>query len=227
VDVTLNYEGREVRFYDVTSNDGVGMALLAGNWYELSNLQFIQSLHVEGNYVDAGAYIGTHSLFFSLFCPSSTVYSFEPQPTIYPMLVHNLEANGATNCKPFKLALSDTPGFGIVPGEYGGARLIRNNDPNAVRVATLDSLGLENIRLMKVDVEHSELKMLMGAMETLKSVEHLFVEMWTKPTCIQYNIEYTAPQIARFLEPLGLRAQKELGVDLYYFNRSEATQIEF
>ena len=227
MDAVVKYGGREVRFYDLPSKDGVVIALLAGEWYELSNLQFIQSLQIEGNYVDVGAYIGTHSMFFDLFCPSSIVYSFEPQPKIYPKLVRNLEANGASKCKTFNVALSDVPGKGTVPGEYGGARLTYQTQPSpgTVDIITLDSLGLKDIKLMKVDAEHSELRVLKGAEETLKSVEHLFVEMWHMPDCRKHGVEYIAPQVVEFLEPYGLFAQKELGVDLYYFNKSEATRI--
>lgn len=219
MDAVVNHEGKKAVFCDAQSPDCIEGWLLQGHWYELPNLQFIQNLHVTGNYVDAGSYIGTHAIFFSMFCPAARIFAFEPQADIYQKLNRNLELNGITNIKAFNLGLSDAPGRGNANGpesNKGGAWL-RSGD--TVDVVTLDSLNLPDVRLMKVDVEGMELQVLQGATETLKGVQHLFVEMWQKHTCEARGAAYTFDSVVAFLKPLGIEYQTELKDDLHYFKR--------
>ena len=169
MDATVAYDGRAVEFHDVDPADYIGKILLGGEWYEMPNLEFIRGLQVGGTYVDAGAYIGTYSVFFSLFCPAERVYSFEPQPDIYDKLCWNLGLNGASNCVPLNMGLADTtrrcaPRVVIhgkevsgeaARGNRGGAWLLPGDE---IDVVTLDSLGIPDVRLVKIDVEGLELK---------------------------------------------------------------------
>jgi protein O-GlcNAc transferase len=202
MDVTVEYGGKQIKFCDINQNDYIEGVLQRGGWYEIRNLEFIRDLNVTGAYIDAGAYIGTHSLFFSLFCPSTEVYSFEPQSKIYQKLVNNIAANNINNCKTFNVGLSNYIGTGLLveAGETNKGTSIIIPTSGDTSIITLDCLHLKDIKLMKVDVECMEFLVLSGAIETLKTIDHLFVEMWHEETCKRYQCEYTYPKVSKLLE---------------------------
>lgn len=218
----LEYADRQVTFSDVQERDCIEGSLCRGHWYELPLLEFIRSLQVGGNYVDAGAYVGTFSVFASLFCPAEKVYAIEPQADIYAKLLSNLEANGIQHCEAHNVALSDRPGTGAMsnhPTNRGGARLTPGQ---AVEVVTLDSLALPNVTLVKIDVENSELAVLRGAQQTLANgVEHVFVETWPETTCAEYGVPYHGGKIADLLHGLGFLHQPQvLADDTHYWRKA-------
>lgn len=194
MNATIHYEGRDVTFYDVDEKSHIGNCLLNVCWYELPNLEIIRKLQVSGNYVDAGAHWGTHALFFALFCPAKRVYAFEPKRRFYDALVRNLNENGVNNCIPLQSALV----------EYDGAELPIDEGELWGRLA-LDTFELPDVRILKIDTESTELNVLRGAKETLKSVEHVFLEVWPEATCKERNIEYPMAEINEFLAPYGLK----------------------
>lgn len=209
MNATINYEGREVTFYDVDPASHIGNCLLNVCWYELPNLEIIRSLQVGGNYVDAGAHIGTHSIFFSLFCPARAVYAFEPHPPFYANLVNNLEANGVNNVRAFRCGLAGADG-GRMPTNAGWS-------PESW---ALDSFGIEDVRLLKIDVEGMELRVLQGAKETLKTVEHVFLEVWPEATCKERGLEYPMQAITDFLAPYGLKYKQAMPwEDLHWWSK--------
>lgn len=229
----LDYDGRTIVFLDAQAEDCIERDLLRGAWYELKLLEFVRSLQVGGAYVDVGAYVGTFSIFASLFCPCDRVYAFEPQRDIFAKLNNNLKANQADKCEAFHCALSNWAGLGYMsasgPGNRGGATLeaypqtpgqpIRI-DQRAVGVAPLDAFDLPAVRLLKIDAEHLELEVLRGAGNTLDGVEHLFLETWPQPTCERYGVAYRGDQIAELLDGLGFEHQPEmLAEDTHYWRR--------
>ena len=218
MNATLIYNGQEVTFYDCNPDDCIERDLLAGNWYELPNLEFIRNLNIRGDYLDAGAYIGTHSIFFAMFCQSTMVYSIEPQTDINGKLCDNIVKNGA-NCYPIKVALSDHEGracFRSGNTNRGGAALSAGDE---VQIVELDSLNLQNIKLAKIDVENSELAVLRGGRQTLQTVEHLFIEQWSENTCKKYGIPYIGQKVIDLLKEYGFKYQRELWSDLHYWSR--------
>jgi FkbM family methyltransferase len=218
----IRYDNRDVTFVDLDPKDYIEQLLSKGQWYELSNLEFVRDLQEVGNYVDVGSYIGTHALYFSLFCPSYIVHAFEPRTTFYNKLIKNLEANDVTNCVAHQLALSDRPGFCRITAPEGnqGNATLRESRVSSTAMVTLDSLALDNIRVMKIDVEGHELPVLKGATETLKSVKHLFLEIWSEGQCGVYKTPYLLPTIQKFLSEQGFDLQpRELSESLRYFKR--------
>ena len=219
----VEFAGKRVTFCDVSREDYIEGMLSGGRWYELSNLEFIRGLGIDGNYVDVGAYIGTHSVFFSLFCRASIVYSFEPQRDIYGKLLENLEINGIKNCLPFNLALSNHGGFCEISNHQanrGGGELCESTDPSTIPMITLDSLGLKDISVMKIDVEQAEMNVLEGSQETLKQVKHLFIELWGKESCANHKVECMLDSVVDFLSKRGFVHQsQQLDDELHYFKR--------
>lgn len=199
MNATINYEGREVTFYDVDPASHIGNCLLNVCWYELPNLEAIRSLQVGGNYVDAGAHIGTHSIFFSLFCPAEKVYAFESHPPYFAQLNKNLHLNGVRGVSTVCCALA----------ESWQVRL-PNNEGFEQNPLPLDVFGIPDVRLLKIDVEGMELRVLQGAKETLKTVEHVFLEVWPEATCKERGLEYPMQAITDFLAPYGLKYKQAM-----------------
>src|SRR5271166_2263152 len=170
-DVKVKYNHREVTFYGADPTDGVECQLCRGDWHEIENLSFIRSLNVRGEYLDAGAYVATHSLFFALFCQATRVHAFEPNTPIYFKLLQNLSSNGVLEkCTTYNLALSDAEGYSrsqempVVCAHINRAasQVAVQAEPTPVRVVTLDSLNIKP-RLIKLDAEGAELRILLGA----------------------------------------------------------------
>lgn len=199
MNATIHYQGRDVTFYDVDEKSHIGNCLLNVCWYELPNLEIMRALQVGGNYVDVGAHIGTHSLFFSLFCPAERVYAFEPHPPFYANLIKNLDANQADNVRAFRTGLV----------AYEGDTLPVNEGWN-LDALTLDTFGIHDVRLLKIDTESTELNVLRGAKETLRTVEHVFLEVWPEATCKERNVEYPMQAITDFLAPYGLKYKQAM-----------------
>jgi FkbM family methyltransferase len=120
--------------------------------------------------VDAGAFIGTHSLAMSrLTGPGGRVYAFEPQKKVFRELVYNLIENDVRNVIPLRFALGeanrviemDKP----VDGLEGLVKVGQGGDP--VELRTLDSFRLEDVSFLKIDVEGYEDAVLEGARRTI------------------------------------------------------------
>jgi hypothetical protein len=219
MDAVLEYNAKQVIVCDCDPVDCVQSWLLAGNWYELDLLQMLDKLQICGNYLDIGAYVGTFSLFSSLFCPSDNIYAIEPQLDIYSKLVRNIEANNINKCKTFNIAISDYNGRGQMTHSdtnHGGSRLVAGVE---VEVATLDSLQIPNIKVVKIDVENGELDVLRGGQNTISNANHLFIEVWPESTCQRYNVPYVGKQVADLLASMGFSHQCELSGDNHYWKK--------
>jgi protein O-GlcNAc transferase len=69
-------------------------------------LYAIRELITPGSvFVDAGANIGNHTLFFSLICEAAMVYAFEPMKEAFKTLQRNLSINGVTNVTAWNCGL--------------------------------------------------------------------------------------------------------------------------
>ncbi len=211
MNATIHYGGRDVTFYDVDEATHIGNCLFNVCWYELPNLEIIRKLHLGGNYVDAGAHIGTHTLFFSLFCPSKNVYAFEPHPPYFKNLIKNAEANNAKNVTSFNCALVEKDND-FVP--------LPENEGWKYEAMSLDFFQLKDVKVLKIDVESSELRVLQGAKETLKQVEHLFLEVWTDDVYARRGEKSPMADICAFLEPYGIHPVGPMPwEDLWHFSK--------
>ena len=159
------------------------------NFYENSFLDFILKNYKEQvNIIDIGANIGNHSLFFKKFLHCEKVYSFEPFPKNVAILRHNMKPY--TDCEVIPIALSSKEGhmtlYNTQGNNFGGFSLHNYQVEGAnrsfvvsdsVEVKTLDSFALDNITMIKIDVENHENDVLEGARETiLRNKPIIFIE---------------------------------------------------
>lgn len=127
----------------------------------------------EGICVDVGANIGFMTM--ALLAAGHVVYSYEPQPAIYDLLDKNTSRFGARiSCR--NIGLGAVAGVAKMPrirygakGNYGGAGIGFKSELGTidVRVETLDSQNLENVKFIKIDVEGYETEVLKGGRQTI------------------------------------------------------------
>ena len=128
------------------------------------------------NVVEAGANMGTHSVDMARACAPGIFYAFEPQPRLFQILAGNLALNNIGNALAYPEGCGDAEGEATIPwvdydqkGNFGGIGLDQaGNRPGVpVRIRTIDSLGLQQCGLIKIDVEGFEPRVIRGAAETI------------------------------------------------------------
>jgi len=148
------------------------------------------------NILDIGAHIGYHSMNFATLTKGK-VYSFEPQPQNFKLLHLNARTNNLKNIHPIMMGLSDLDEFSKIPlvsknkdkGNIGDFTInnLTSNIYSKIHSRTLDSFNLENISLIKIDVQGWEKKVLKGAEETLKRCKPLLIIEFEKHQLLKTN----------------------------------------
>lgn len=154
-------------------------------------------------FADVGAHCGFWSLIFgSRF---TKVVALEPSDYQYALLQRNCERNSAVHINAVQAALSDYCGYAnlFVTGLSGGGNTLQRPldepmDLQRCKVATLDSLELAQLDLLKIDVEGHELRVLKGSQKTLRA---------HKP-CIVFEANSEASNPIEFLKRLGYRTEQ-------------------
>ena len=138
--------------------------------------------------IDVGTNIGETLLNFAKINRDGRNIGFEPVPFLYEKAKTNIGLNEFENIELVNMALSskaETLSFNETDeNNSGGTFLTRDNSDSvrAVRAVRLDDFAeqnrLENISLIKIDVEGFEMEVLKGASEVLRKFRPtLFVEI--------------------------------------------------
>lgn len=166
----------------VMTNDKGGEAesVLASRPYEPELMQAILTrVDLKGGIVlDIGAGIGLNTLEFAdAVGPDGRVYAFEIQPVVFQNLCANVFLNGFSNrvipANEAVVEREECVGFSYV--DYtaerfstGGARTVRNcSAEKCVNTTDIDAWELEDVRLIKIDVEGYEPFVLAGSASTI------------------------------------------------------------
>jgi FkbM family methyltransferase len=118
--------------------------------------------------IQAGGNCGLYPLRLSLYYEK--VFTFEPDPVNFFCLANNCKNNKIVK---INAALGDTSKFVMIgnPQENnnGMPRILNENESgHSVFLMEIDSLNLDNVDLMLLDVEGFEYNALLGASKTLK-----------------------------------------------------------
>ena len=163
-------------------DSGVSLAVKTyGEWAQ-DEIDLIGDFLQPGSCVfDIGAFIGTHTLAFSrLVGDHGKVYSFEPRREIFDILSKNIELNNLGNVTAFNAAVSDELSNVSLSSlsqsddaNLGGLALhdpanVSRDEDYSVKVLSIDSLAIDHLDLIKIDVEGMEDSVLNGAVETIK-----------------------------------------------------------
>ncbi len=128
-----------------------------GIFYEMGMLEAIREEAKSGTYLDVGANIGNHTLYFEKFCNSDRVIAFEPLEQALGPLKQTKEFN-QLSFEIHEIGLSDRSGKFetlIGPTTY------------SIPVMPLDDLGIDNVSIVKIDIEGMEPLALRGMLRTL------------------------------------------------------------
>jgi FkbM family methyltransferase len=170
-----------------------------GTFYEIDLLEYlVDRVPPGGTYVDVGANIGNHTVYFGKFL-ADHVIAIEPHPDLLPVLRRNLRRNALTNVCVLACAVGARESVGrmglrqacALAANIGGSH-VEVVDParpesaeagaTPVRVTTLDralaDLARQEVTLVKLDIEGMELDALQGATSLLaKERPQLVIEL--------------------------------------------------
>lgn len=147
----------------------------------------------DGNIVHAGAYFGDFLPALSPVC--ETLYAFEPCRESFECAEITTWINRLDNVVLRNSALGSvnkTLKLETHAGTLGGNSRIRADGDEEVSAVTLDSLSLENISILQLDVEGFEEDALKGAMATItRDKPILVIEMLQGSPLMQVNSWFT------------------------------------
>ena len=144
-------------------------------FFEPDILDYLRDIHGQQKViVDVGANFGNHAVYFANFLKYQKLICFEPIPDNFDLLKRNL-TYPHTKLLPFALSDKKTT-LKMTPNRRNmGASKVDENGSLSVCAITLDSLDLEDVTLLKIDVEGYEPNVLAGAKKTIKKCHPLIL----------------------------------------------------
>jgi len=212
-----DYDKNQSAFFYVFRHDHIGYEIKAGKVWEPHLHQIFEKYITKNSVVlEGGCHVGTHSVKLSML--SKKLYCFEPLKESNSLLRKNLQRNDCSNTEVFNVALSDREGesyFAWMPlFNLGGSGLDNNpmgipgsgdvqtteQERYPVKTVTIDSLNLNELDFIKLDVEGYEPKVIEGALETIKKFRPVItLESWSNHFG-QTDIEHTKKQFKILLD---------------------------
>ena len=202
---TLIVNRNDYRMIDKDRGYGVGFQLLNTSNFDPSEVEFegallLKRLQYFGKgviAVDCGANIGVRTIEWArLMYGSGMVHSFEAQEKVFYALAGNIAINNCFNVSARNVAVGEKcstlqvpePDY-LTPASFGSLELIKKESTefigqnidydrtHEIQLISIDSLRLDRLDYMKIDVEGMEEAVLAGAMETVSKFKPiLFVE---------------------------------------------------
>ena len=216
---TLITNKNDYRMIDANRGFGVGYQLFNQSCFDPEEVgiavKLLNMRHQHfGNGVialDCGANLGVHTVEWAkALYGKGKVIAFEAQERVYYALAGNIAINNCFNASAIHGALGSSDGFldipvpnYLQPASFGSLELRQTAksefigqaiDPannQKVRMLSIDSLQLERIDFMKIDVEGMELEVLAGANNSI--AQH-------KPAMLIESIKTDKPALLKFLE---------------------------
>ena len=185
--------------------------------------------------LDIGGHVGYHSIAYAKYNPSAQIRVFEPQKQIFELLKYNIEINNLfNNILPYNLAMGDKVRITtllnfITDGPNAGKDIEYGSDDefnlggvsigfNGERVdmITIDSLKLDKLDYIKIDVEGAETLVIMGGEETIRKFKPII--------CFEHNHKTISPE---FIKSLGYDSLPTPFEILQSFGYTKFTSIQY
>jgi len=211
-----NYNGNVSAFFNIFKYDFISNIIKQNKIWE-HNLHYVFERYINKNSVvlEGGCHIGTHSIKLSML--AKQVHCFEPLRESNTLLRKNIHRNNCNNIVVYNEALSDIEGTSnfawMLISNVGAAGL--NDNPMGihntgiltneaemyeVKTITIDSLNLDKLDFIKLDVEGYETKVIEGAINTIKKCRPIItLECWSNHFG-QTDLNYTKKQFKKLLE---------------------------
>lgn len=190
--------------------------LMHRQFFENTELRKIHKYVSQGmTFLDVGANIGNHSLYFSSVLKAKKIYSFEPMPLTYSILKKNISLNkleGTVTLFECGLESENTKAEVIIDGlkynNLGGTNLAQC-ETGDLEIRKLDNIFIpEKIDFIKIDVERMEAFVLKGARETISREKPV---IWIEIFDEKYN------EVSGILADLGYKQIEILSENNYIF----------
>ncbi|HWZ90250.1 MAG TPA: FkbM family methyltransferase [Polyangiaceae bacterium] len=188
--VTLAYLGVQSTTYPFTIHFRNGDRILVQTYHDLVTVWVIffrTEYHVDvgcQTIVDAGANIGTFTLYAARKAPGASIHALEPFPSTQDRLRETLRTNGLeqrVTVHPIGLSGEDSTRFmpDAGPSQSRGTTTEGNGIPVATKTLAhfLDAAGLTDADLLKMDIEGGEHEVFSEAsQETLQRFRRIALE---------------------------------------------------
>lgn len=160
--------------------------------------------------IDVGAHVGHWSI--NMAARFEKVIAFEPVAEHADCFERNVLADGANpHVHLMRCACGASPGSVAIhrmPGNSGGSHVKGLGD---IPMLAIDSLALEDVDLIKMDVEGYEANVIAGARETLLRCKPIVCCEQKRDFACKFGLKATAATDA--LKALGMRQIEEIGGD--------------
>lgn len=199
--------------------DAVGRYLYKHGTYETEVADYLFGIRPGNNsgwFVDVGANIGYYSV--QMARRGFRVLAVEPDPVNCDLLNENIRRNDCITIRTVRAALSDTcgtqPFYRYPEKNLGRHSLLPINQGEAINVPTrrLDSLlgeqgiALEDIAIIKIDIEGYEPLALRGMEQTLRAASPVVVAEFSPGLMAAGGLE--AKEYVQFMQDLGYSAAR-------------------
>jgi len=214
--------GQDIKFIRLNEHDLIGRAMQVGFFegYVLTKAVELLKGKEPGIVLDIGANMGSFTIPLAFYNPEFHFVCFEPQRMVYNQLCGNVAINNLHNVEPYNLGLGTENKSIIVQvpdyttetniGAFSLDDEVRSHDDylcktkgmqEQIHIRTLDGIQIDNIRLIKIDVEGMEMDVIKGGIETIKrnGFPPILFEAWQ-------HKEWFVPRreaLVKFLEELG------------------------
>jgi len=173
---TFTYNNGKIKIFG-SEKDHIFKAIKKRDtWYEDNLLEEIKKItkNRQGIFIDAGANIGNHSIFFAKECTPTKVISFEPDKKICEILRKNIIENnfqekiivkeiGLYSKKCFLKKIVDRP------ENLGATEFVECKEKTEALAIPLDSLNInEAVSCFKLDIQNLEMQALIGSEKMIK-----------------------------------------------------------
>lgn len=208
-------DARHGRFVYNTNDKFVGRSLAVyGEWSEAEINLFRQIVREGDTVIEAGANIGTHTVFLSRAVGASgKVLAFEASRHTHQLLCANMALNECLNVHAIQKAIGSANGSALfpvmdpsLPGNFGEASLRGAATAAAaeeVAMQSIDALALERLDFVKADIEGNELALLEGAADTLRRLRPV---VYLEIDCANGKPTGNRDELVDFLESRGYAA---------------------